>query len=75
MGEDRKNIKVEKATFERLKEDKEKMQTWDMYLSGLVEGAPIKADIVEVDEDQVRDIVREELRRAENRRERGGNEE
>jgi hypothetical protein len=67
MGEERrKNIKVEQATFDRLKEDKEQMQTWDQYLVGLVEGAPIKADVVQVEEEQVREIVREELRRVEN---------
>ena len=33
----RKNIKVSEETFERLKEEKGKYDTWDGFLNGLID--------------------------------------
>lgn len=57
-GDERRNIKVSPETFSALNEKKPKNDTWDEFLSGLLAGAPVEADTVELDDGQVNEIVR-----------------
>lgn len=59
MADTRKNVKIERETWEQLRDEKEASETWDEFLLGLVENVPRKADTVRLQDDQVRTIVRE----------------
>jgi len=54
----RKNIKVSKETRDRLN-DARGSETWDEFLNGLLDGAPVVSEDVELTDKQTRTLVRE----------------
>lgn len=58
MVEERKNIKVPRELFDRLERAKPDRDTWEQFLEKLLEEAPVRAQRVRVEDDQVAEIVR-----------------
>ena len=54
----RANIKVERSTRDRLRDHKPDDQSWDEFLNGLLDDAPVVAENVELTEEQARVLVR-----------------
>lgn len=52
----RKNIKVSPETYNALNKARGS-ETWDRYLSGLLEGAPIEREYSDIPDERVREIA------------------
>lgn len=61
MVDERKNIKVSRELFNRLEDAKPPQDTWDQFLTRLLEEAPVKAERVRVEDEQVEEIAQRTL--------------
>lgn len=58
MADTRKNIKVSHELFERLEQAKPEHDTWDQYMEKLLKQAPVRAERVRIEDDQINEIAR-----------------
>lgn len=58
MVEERKNIKVPLELFDRMEQAKPKRDTWEQFLEKLLNEAPVRAQRVRVEDNQVDEIAR-----------------
>ena len=56
MADPRANLKLKEETRDRLRKHKPPEQSWDEFLNGLLDGAPVVSETVELADGQVREI-------------------
>lgn len=58
MVDERKNIKIPRELFDRMEQAKPNRDTWEQFLEKLLNEAPVRAERVRVEDDQVDEIAR-----------------